>query len=100
MGRIPRAVPRRAPRLLPNGAAFLAFSSIAERTGHTIDAGRSLSFLGGLAEGTETIIVHSLWVLLPCVAGPIAWVWSAVVGISATQRIVGGYRTLREPAAS
>lgn len=56
-----------------NGTAFLAFSSIAERTGHTIDDGRSLSFLGGLAEGTETIIVHSLWVLLPGVAGPIAW---------------------------
>ena len=83
-----------------NGAAFLAFSSIAERTGHRIDDGRSLSFLGGLAEGTETIIVHSLWVLLPGVAGPIAWAWAVVVGISVTQRIVGGYRTLREPVAS
>ena len=82
-----------------NGTAFLAFSSIAERTGHTIDDDRSLSFFGGIAEGTETIIVHSLWVLLPGVAGPIAWVWAAVVGISVTQRIACGYRTLRKPAA-
>lgn len=80
-----------------NGTAFLAFSSIAERTGHTIDDGRSFSFLGGLAEGTETIIVHSLWVLLPGVAGPIAWAWAAVVGISVIQRIASGYRTLKGP---
>jgi phosphatidylserine synthase len=83
-----------------NGATFLAFSSIAERTGHRLDDGRSLSFLGGLAEGTETIIVHSLWVVVPGAAEPIAWVWAGVVGLSAAHRMVTGYRTLRAPAAS
>ncbi|MGO1384058.1 MAG: CDP-alcohol phosphatidyltransferase family protein [Arachnia sp.] len=83
-----------------NGTAFLAFSSIAERTGHRIDDGRSVSFLRGLAEGTETIIVHSLWVLLPGIAGHIAWVWAVIVGISVIQRIVGGYKTLRGPVPS
>lgn len=78
-----------------NGSAFLAFSSIAERTGRQIDDGRSLSFLGGLAEGTETVAVHALWCLVPFWAGPIAWVWAAVVGVSATQRVVAGYRALR-----
>lgn len=78
-----------------NGAAFLAFSSIAERTGRQIDDGRSLSFLGGLAEGTETIVVHSLWLLLPATSPTIAWVWAGVVAVSATQRMVGGYRALR-----
>ena len=78
-----------------NGTAFLAFSSIAERTGHRLDDGRSFSFLGGLAEGTETVVVHSLWLLFPASAPVIAWVWAGVVGISAGQRIVGGYRTLR-----
>ena len=81
-----------------NGAAFLAFSSIAERTGHQLDDGRSLSFLGGLAEGTETIVVHTLWALFPAAAPVIAWVWAVVVGVSAGQRIVTGYRTLRRPA--
>jgi phosphatidylserine synthase len=80
-----------------NGAAFLAFSSIAERTSRRLDDGRSLSFLGGLAEGTETIAVTSLWCLLPGAAGSIAWVWAAVVGLSAGQRIVAGYLTLRAP---
>jgi phosphatidylserine synthase len=83
-----------------NGSAFLAFSSIAERTGHRLDDGRSLSFLGGLAEGTETILVHSLWVVVPAAAGPIAWVWAGIVGLSAAHRIVTGYRTLRLPADS
>ena len=77
-----------------NGTAFLAFSSIAERTGRQRADGRSLSFLGGLAEGTETIAVHSLWLVIPAQAGVIATVWAAVVGVSAAQRIVAGYRDL------
>ncbi|MBY4274449.1 CDP-alcohol phosphatidyltransferase family protein [Rhodococcus fascians] len=77
-----------------NGTAFLAFSSIAERTGRTIDDGRSLSFLGGLAEGAETIAVHSLWLLLPGISWQIAVVWAAVVAVSSTQRIIAGYRAL------
>lgn len=78
-----------------NGAAFLAFSSIAERTGRRIDDGRSLSFLGRIAEGTETIVVHSLWLLLPFWAWQLAVVWAVFVGVSAVQRMVAGYRALR-----
>lgn len=78
-----------------NGAAFLAFSSLAERSGRTLDDGRSLSFLGGIAEGTETIAVHTLWLLLPFWASWIALVWAAVVGVGAAQRMVAGYRALR-----
>lgn len=77
-----------------NGTAFLAFSSIAERTGRQCDDGRSLSFLGGLAEGTETILVHSVWLVIPAHAGVIALGWAAVVGVSAVQRIVAGFQDL------
>ncbi|MBY3989950.1 CDP-alcohol phosphatidyltransferase family protein [Rhodococcus fascians] len=77
-----------------NGTALLAFSSIAERTGRTIDDGRSLSFLGGLAEGAETIALHSLWLLLPGISWQIAVVWAAVVAVSSSQRIIAGYRAL------
>jgi len=77
-----------------NGTAFLAFSSIAERTGRQREDDRSLSFLGGLAEGTETIVVHSLWLVIPAHAGVIATVWAAVVGVSAAQRVVAGFRDL------
>lgn len=82
-----------------NGTAFLAFSSIAERTGHRGDdrrsGGRSLNFLGGLAEGGETIAVHTLWCLLPGFAHPLAWGWAAVVAVTAAHRVVTGYRHLR-----
>ena len=78
-----------------NGTAFLAFSSIAERSGRTVDDGRSLSFLGGLAEGAETILVHTLWLVLPFWAPQIATVWAGVVALGAAQRIVAGYRALR-----
>ena len=78
-----------------NGATFLAFSSIAERTGRHMDDGRSLSFLGRLAEGTETIVVHSIWLILPAIAWQIAGVWAALVAVSAVQRMVLGYRLLR-----
>ncbi len=77
-----------------NGTAFLAFSSVAERTGRRRDDGRSLSFLGGLAEGTETIVVHAVWLLLPAVAWQVAVGWAMVVAVSAVQRIVSGYGSL------
>ena len=77
-----------------NGAVFLAFSSIAEKTGRQIDDGRSLSFLGGLAEGAETVVVHSLWLIFPEFAWVIAAVWALLVGVSAAHRILAGYRAL------
>ncbi|EAR26038.1 putative transmembrane protein [marine actinobacterium PHSC20C1] len=80
-----------------NGAAFLAFSSIAERTGRTIpdSDNRSLFFLGRIAEGGETVFVHALWLVLPFIAWQIALVWSVIVLVSAAQRMIVGYRLLR-----
>ena len=78
-----------------NGTAFLAFSSIAEKTGTQRDDGRSLSFLGGLAEGTETFVVHSAWLIFPSAAGGIAVGWGSWVMASAAGRLITGYRALR-----
>lgn len=78
-----------------NGGAFLAFSSIAEKEGKTLDDGRSLSFLGGLAEGGETVLVHSLWLIFPVAAAYIAGVWAVLVCLSAAQRVVAGFHALR-----
>ncbi len=83
-----------------NGTAFLAFSSAAERSSHQIDDGRSFSFLGGLAEGAETIAVHALWLILPEHASVIAIGWSVVVALSGAQRILTGYRVLSLPEAA
>ena len=56
-----------------NGTAFLAFSSIAERTGRTIEDGRSLSFLGGLAEGPRGLRSTASGSCCPRSPGRLPW---------------------------
>jgi hypothetical protein len=53
-----------------NGNAFLAVSSIAERPDRRVEAGRSLSFLDGLANAGKPCS-STLWLLLPFWASPI-----------------------------
>lgn len=79
-----------------SGTAFLALSSLVERRARTEGDGRSLRFIGGLAEGTETIGVYVLFCLLPAHAATIAWVFAAAVAITAVQRVILGIRTLRQ----
>lgn len=71
-----------------NGASFLAFSSIGESQGIRIEDGRSLSFIFGLAEATETIAIHSAWCIFPGSAVKIAIPWAIVVFISALLRFL------------
>jgi len=78
-----------------SGTALLALSSLLERRGRSGDEGRSLRFTGGLAEGAETIVVYTLFCLLPGSAQPIAWGFAAAVGVTALQRVVFGVRLLR-----
>ncbi|MEO7059172.1 MAG: CDP-alcohol phosphatidyltransferase family protein [Lapillicoccus sp.] len=82
-----------------SGTAFLALSSILERRGASLAAdGRSLRFVGGLAEGTETVVVYALICVMPDRAALIAWLFTAAVTITAAQRITLGVHTLRRPA--
>ncbi len=81
-----------------SGTAFLALSSLAERRRQRLGDDRSLRFVGGLAEGTETIAVYVLLFLLPQHATVIAWAFTAAVAITAAQRVVTGVRLLRAPA--
>ena len=76
-------------------ADFVVYASIAERSGRQVDDARALRLRGGLAEGAETIAVHSLWLIWPGSSGAIAAVWAAVVGVSAAHRIVMGRAALR-----
>ncbi|MDN5745920.1 MAG: CDP-alcohol phosphatidyltransferase family protein [Nocardioidaceae bacterium] len=75
-----------------SGTAFLALSSILERNGTawaTVAAdGRGLRFVGGLAEGTETVLVYTAICLMPTHAVVIAWVFAAAVAVTALQRVV------------
>lgn len=85
-----------------SGTAFLALSSILERRGGAEDVadGRSLLFVGGLAEGTETVIAYVAFCLLPHWAEGIAWVFAVAVAITALQRVGLGIQVLREPSES
>jgi len=79
-----------------NGAAFLAFAIMAER--HSIETTaqgmKSLYYLGGLAEGAETIAVFVLFCLAPDHFAVLAYVFAAICLISAAARIVFAVRVL------
>lgn len=78
-----------------NGTALLAFSSLAERQRLEGRDDRSVRFVGGLAEGTETIAVHSLFCLLPGAAATIAWAFAGAVALTAVWRVRLAVRALR-----
>lgn len=77
-----------------SGTAFLALSSLLEKQGRSgnetpaLADGRSLRFVGGLAEGTETVVAYVLFCLLPTHAAVIAWVFAAMVALTAIQRVI------------
>lgn len=81
-----------------SGTAFLALSSLQEKRAVTGGDGRSLRFVGGLAEGAETVLVYLLFCLLPGHAELIAWCFTAAVAVTAVQRVMTGVRVLRAPA--
>lgn len=79
------------------GASFLAFATQAQK--HKIEnpdfAYKSLYYLNGLAEGTETIACFALMCLLPAHFDVIAWCFALVCVVTACNRVWFGYRTLR-----
>lgn len=86
-----------------NGSAFLAISGLAEKRRDRVgDQGRSLQFVRGLTEGTETIVAHGVFALLGAVRPgwqPAAvWVFAAMVAVTVVQRLVLGWRHLDDDA--
>jgi phosphatidylglycerophosphate synthase len=82
-----------------SGTAFLALSSLLERRRHDGGDERSLRFVGGLAEGTETILVYAAICLFSGQAAAICWAFAAAVALTAIQRVALGIRLLRRPLA-
>jgi phosphatidylglycerophosphate synthase len=78
------------------GSCFLAFATMASK--HNIDnphyPNKSMHYMGGLAEGFETIVVLCLFCLVPQHFVSIALVYTAACCITAGVRIVTGYQTL------
>jgi phosphatidylglycerophosphate synthase len=79
-----------------NGSAFLAFAIMAEKNSLSTEAqgSKSLYYIGGLAEGAETIALFLLMALLPAWFPVLAWGFAAVCFLSAGARLLIGTRAL------
>lgn len=75
------------------GSSFLAFSVIAERRDlkATDFPTKGIYYLGGLAEGAETIAVFAAFCLFPTAFAWIAWVFAAICLITSATRYVAGW---------
>jgi len=80
-----------------NGTTFLTYAIMAERQGLETSAqgAKSLYYLTGIAEGTETIGLFLLMCLLPSGFAILAWGFAAVCFVSAAARIAMAAATLR-----
>lgn len=80
------------------GSSFLAFAIMAEK--HQIkrlDYGnKSLYFLGGITEGTETILCFVLLCLWPHHFTTIALVFACLCWVTTVTRLYAGYGTLKQ----
>ena len=78
------------------GASYLAFAVMAANRGIASQTHRnkSLYYLGGLTEGTETILCFALCCLWPDAFGPIAWTFGAMCWVTTVVRLVTGARAL------
>jgi phosphatidylglycerophosphate synthase len=76
------------------GVTFLAFAIMAEKRGEKSNAYPSKAFyyLGGLTEGTETIICFTLMCLWPQQFWLFAWIYAAMCVVTTVTRMVAGWK--------
>jgi phosphatidylglycerophosphate synthase len=76
--------------------SFLAFATMAAKRGLSSEArGRkSLYYLGGLTEGTETILCFAVFCLWPDAFTPVAWGFGALCWLTTAVRVLTGVRVL------
>jgi len=78
------------------GASFLGFAAMAEKQGRFPEAptAKSIHYLEGLTEGTETILFYVAICLFPAAFPTLALVFAAACGITTVTRIRRAYRAL------
>jgi phosphatidylglycerophosphate synthase len=81
------------------GSSFLAYAIIAEKRGlkSTEYPTKSFYYLGGLAEGTETIACFLAMCLWPQHFAPLAYFYAALCLITTITRLLAGWQTFAEP---
>ncbi len=80
------------------GTSFLAYAIMAAKRQLTSDrrGSKSLYYLGGLTEGTETIAVFAVFCLWPDSFVPLAYVFGALCWLTTASRALSAWRTLRD----
>jgi len=78
------------------GGSFLAFAAMAARRKiETRSRGpKSLYYLGGLTEGTETIAFFVTCCIFPGAFVPLAWIFAAACWITTATRVLSAWRML------
>lgn len=80
------------------GSSFLSFAVMASK--RNIESPgykqKSLYYIGGLMEGTETIACFVLFCLFPEQFATIAWIFGSLCWVTTMTRIWAGYQTLKD----
>ena len=79
------------------GSSFLAFASIAGKRNITnpVYQNKSLYYMSGITEGTETIGFFIAFCLWPALFPQLATIFAALCFITTFNRIWAGYRTIQ-----
>jgi phosphatidylglycerophosphate synthase len=77
------------------GSSFLAYAIMAAKRGlaDATPTRRSLHYLGGLTEGTETIIAFALFCLLPTAFPILAYIFGALCWLTTVSRVIAAWRS-------
>lgn len=76
-----------------SGASFLGFAAVAAKApvGGVKLRQKGIAYLGGLAEGAETIAVFAAMCLFPALFAPLAWGFAAACLLTALSRLWWGW---------
>jgi phosphatidylglycerophosphate synthase len=78
------------------GASFLAYAAVAAKRRVSVAPSKTFFYLGGLTEGTETILCFVLMCLFPAAFATIAWIFGALCWITTATRVVAAYQAFSE----
>lgn len=76
------------------GSSFLAYAILAAKRGQSTELRGRKSFyhLGGITEGTETIVFFVACLLLPAAFPALAWIFGAACWLTTLGRLAAGWR--------
>lgn len=84
------------------GSSFLAFAVMAAKQGFSSElrGQKSLYYLGGMTEGSETILLFVLMCLLPGSFWWLAWIFGTLCWLTTVSRFAIAWQLLRRDAVS